>query len=73
MRGVTNSLDQSIDASIPPPGRTSSIVQTALLFSSLIIEKRRVLAFCNSRKLVELVSLFNDDNNCHARLSLFTL
>lgn len=59
MGGVTNSLDQSIDASIPPPGRTSSIVQTALLFSSLIIEKRRVLAFCNSRKLVELVSLFN--------------
>ena len=38
-------------------GRASSIVQTALLLSALVQERRRVLAFCQSRKLVELVSL----------------
>ena len=45
----------SLGSSQNYPGRVSSIMQTALLFTALVQERKRVLAFCQSRKLVELV------------------
>ena len=38
--------------------RTSTIVETSLVFSSLVKRKIRTLAFCKVRKLVELVLLY---------------
>jgi ATP-dependent helicase YprA (DUF1998 family) len=55
--GSETGVSVAVAVAVPPPGRCSSIVQAALLFSSLVLERRRVLVFCQSRKLVEMVSL----------------
>jgi ATP-dependent helicase YprA (DUF1998 family) len=43
------------------PHRVSSIMQTSLLFATLVQNNKRTIAFCKSRKLVELVLRYSKE------------